>query len=339
VALGLSNWAKFGVYLVLCHSLVLFSCKGRLDYKPPVIPIKISVDSNGKIEVSINNTVATPVGVFSIHAVADLDQLQSSHRTITVSLNGFNTVYSIDAEKGELELEFESGFYEQIRFEQKSRHMLLLLRRRDSKGSVAGSRPSTPSGVITHASGPIRKNPYPDNRTEHVPELEYVPEPEHQTAQGSIDLIELPIPSGSPSLVSKPGSRPISEGSPTVNESPIAGTTQRGDLNKSEEGDAGPERSPGRKVVQGITTVTAKADSIELHGVSYRALAPMKGLRLILRLRVENGQVQSIEVVDNPGFPPRVIPQAKKYARSIVAERVGSDAPQDYFLNVEFQWI
>ena len=58
---------------LICH--LLAGCgdepKASVGYQPPLLPVQISIDSQGNLEVSFKGSVQTPIGTFSAGLVAD----------------------------------------------------------------------------------------------------------------------------------------------------------------------------------------------------------------------------------------------------------------------------
>jgi hypothetical protein len=76
---------------------------GGVGYKPPILPVKLSMDSNGKISISGDKELVTPIGTFSIGATYSLPHNESG--TIYVVLRnrrlGDDFIYEVRTGEGE----------------------------------------------------------------------------------------------------------------------------------------------------------------------------------------------------------------------------------------------
>ncbi len=93
--------------LILCivPLLLVISCSGTVSYKPPLLPVKFTLDSRGNVQISGETSLATCLGTFSVGAKYSLDTTKDS---LTVILRdtrrhplGFDTIYSIKSDQDE----------------------------------------------------------------------------------------------------------------------------------------------------------------------------------------------------------------------------------------------
>ena len=143
----------------LCLSFILFAtgCQGisgSVAYQPPLIPIKIVIDSDRSIRVEASTDVVTPIGVFSATLSVDPSQYlgeTNAKNTLTIRLNGQDSVYDLHGQPHQFD--FESGYYKQIRISGPDTNMswLIILDR------------------IADAPQVVQENNLPDMRTAGCP--------------------------------------------------------------------------------------------------------------------------------------------------------------------------
>jgi hypothetical protein len=118
--------------LILATVLVLTSCQGvKLvgGYQPPLIPVKITVDSAGKVgfEFEAEIEYPTPIGTFSAGVVVDPTEYFNKDNTLTVRLDCDDQFYYLHGK--DFSLDFESGYYEKINITKRRNDIFLELRR------------------------------------------------------------------------------------------------------------------------------------------------------------------------------------------------------------------
>src|SRR5687767_13852087 len=92
---------KFIKMLVVTTVLVLTSCQGvtpYIGYEPPVIPIKVTFDSNGQIgfEYEFGEIeFPTPIGTFSAGVVLDPVAYYQKASTLTVRIDCMDQFYDL----------------------------------------------------------------------------------------------------------------------------------------------------------------------------------------------------------------------------------------------------
>ena len=85
----------------------------NVGYQPPLVPVRISIDSNGELQVSWEGSIQTPIGTFSAGVSVDPSQIfPDAKSTLTVRVNGQDTIY--DVGERNIEIQLESGYYKQI---------------------------------------------------------------------------------------------------------------------------------------------------------------------------------------------------------------------------------
>jgi hypothetical protein len=89
----------FSITLVLLASLIMVGCRASVGYKPPIVPIRLIVDSERNVSIVGDATLLTPVGSFSIGAEYVLKRDDNSLLVIIRDRkqgnNGFDTIYRL----------------------------------------------------------------------------------------------------------------------------------------------------------------------------------------------------------------------------------------------------
>jgi hypothetical protein len=102
--------------LLICHLLAGCGDESKVSfgYRPPLLPVQISIDSQGNLEVSFAGNVQTPIGTFSAGLVADRHNFfPNAEGTLTVRIDGRDTVYDLQGQEN-IHINLESGYYKQI---------------------------------------------------------------------------------------------------------------------------------------------------------------------------------------------------------------------------------
>jgi hypothetical protein len=102
------------LFCLICVSLTACSGSVSVGYQPPVLPIKISINTNGELQVSWENSIQTPYGTFSAEVSSDLSELYLDRNgVLIVNVNGVNSVYDLNGQNN-IAITLESGYYRQI---------------------------------------------------------------------------------------------------------------------------------------------------------------------------------------------------------------------------------
>ena len=98
----------------MCVSIAGCSGSASVSYQPPDLPINISINTDGQLEVSWANSIQTPIGTFSTDVSTDLSGMyQDKKGVLIVNVNGVNSVYDLNGQNN-ITITLESGYYKQI---------------------------------------------------------------------------------------------------------------------------------------------------------------------------------------------------------------------------------
>jgi len=124
--------------LTLLIALFLSSCqliKGVGGYKPPGLPLKVTVDTTGEINFELEPEVEypTPLGTFSVGVVIDPTEYFRKDSTLTVRIDCEEKFYDLHGQ--DFSIDFDSGYYEKVNLTKRGTDILLNLRRIGSNQS------------------------------------------------------------------------------------------------------------------------------------------------------------------------------------------------------------
>jgi hypothetical protein len=123
------------LFLVIISLPACKSVTGNVGYQPPGIPIKISIDTNGKLTVSWSGSIQTPIGTFSTGISVDPEQFfPNTDGTLTVCVDNESTVYDLRGLEN-FEIKLESGYYRQVDLRKSGNNWLFIAVRADSNVS------------------------------------------------------------------------------------------------------------------------------------------------------------------------------------------------------------
>jgi hypothetical protein len=117
---------------VLAIAVILVACqgvRGFAGYQPPAIPLYVSIDTDGKISITIRQRieVPTPLGTFSAGLVVDPAEYFAVDNTLTVRYDGEDRIFDLHGQ--DFDVQFSAGNYEQICLLKTGSNVLLELQR------------------------------------------------------------------------------------------------------------------------------------------------------------------------------------------------------------------
>ena len=124
--------------------LLLFSLTGCdrgvvASYGLPLIPIEVSIDTQGNVTVSLNGQVVTPFGTFGIGVYASPSTTLQSKGSLTIRLNGQDTIYPLNEDNFTVNL--SPGYYKHASFTRNVPDFLLEL---DCACNITAERTPSP---------------------------------------------------------------------------------------------------------------------------------------------------------------------------------------------------
>lgn len=142
------RWFTVVLHMLLAGSLVTAcqAASGSISISRPVgLPLRISLDTNGKISFSVEAglNIPTPIGVIEIGAAIDPALLRGVQNTLTVRYDGQDHLYNLHGQ--EFEIQFEPGYYQQITLRKQGSNIFLKL----VKADVSVSPPTDSAPVIS----------------------------------------------------------------------------------------------------------------------------------------------------------------------------------------------
>jgi hypothetical protein len=117
--------------LVMSFSLPLVACsvRGNVSLDTYVVPLSISIDSAGKITLTVKTgiKIPTPIGVVSAGIVIDPSEKYDVPNTLIVRMNGNDHIFDLHGQ--DFRLEVASGYYEAVYLQKTGKNLLLELER------------------------------------------------------------------------------------------------------------------------------------------------------------------------------------------------------------------
>ena len=96
--------------------------RASLSYKPPVLPVEVTLYPDGEVVVSVTGSIVTPIGTFTVKGGYELNP-KDGYTLVTVRKDGKDHVYSIHSDGKELELEISGPKSTRLRI--KDRNILI----------------------------------------------------------------------------------------------------------------------------------------------------------------------------------------------------------------------
>lgn len=126
------------------------SANVRVEYQPPVIPLQVSIDTNGEITFSTSGMeIPTPLGKFragiEVRQAVRFNEVKS---TLTIRFDGQDHVYDLHGR--DFDIDFKQGYYEKVAITKAGSHILLELRRAaETPVAVRPINSSTPTRRVS----------------------------------------------------------------------------------------------------------------------------------------------------------------------------------------------
>lgn len=139
-----------GKLMLLIVILSLSGCQGvkmQGGYQPPILPLKITADSNGDISFDLETEFEypTPLGTFSVGVVVNPSEYFSRSNTLTVRIDCEENFYDLHGK--DFSIDFESGYYEKINLKKQGNNILLELRHPGENVASGSNVCAAPSSV------------------------------------------------------------------------------------------------------------------------------------------------------------------------------------------------
>lgn len=122
----MKNFLRFSF---LFTGLLLVACKqvgGQISYHPPLIPLKITVNTWGEINLEASGEVVTPLGTFEVGAITQPNQyFDGVENVLTVLIDDQTCWYDLNGQ--DFSIDLEPGHYDQISLRQEDGNIFLEL--------------------------------------------------------------------------------------------------------------------------------------------------------------------------------------------------------------------
>jgi len=121
---------KVSAPVLVIALLLLVSCDsvaGEIAYRPPGLPLRVSVNTWGQVSMSVEGNVRVPtfLGDFEAGVIVDPARRFSVENTLRVRLNGREYFYDLHGQ--DFSTDFESGYYEKVALIRRGSNLILEL--------------------------------------------------------------------------------------------------------------------------------------------------------------------------------------------------------------------
>ncbi len=123
-------FTKASAPVLMIALLLVVSCDsvaGEIAYRPPGLPLRVSVNTWGQVSMSVESNVRVPtfLGDFEAGVIVDPARRFSVENTLTVRLNGREYFYDLHGQ--DFSIDFESGYYEKVALIRRDSDLILEL--------------------------------------------------------------------------------------------------------------------------------------------------------------------------------------------------------------------
>lgn len=93
---------KHNIFLLVASMIVLSGCQPQTvieaGYQPPIVPVRISVNSRGEVGISAYNEIIKPIGTFDLSDLVSVDTIRSQYANniLIVRVDNEATVYQLE---------------------------------------------------------------------------------------------------------------------------------------------------------------------------------------------------------------------------------------------------
>ncbi|MFT3894832.1 MAG: hypothetical protein QM730_24645 [Anaerolineales bacterium] len=139
----------FKSILLINIALYLSACGAGatpyLQYQPPGIPVAVTIDLYGNVDVSWAGSVQTPLGSFEVGLNFDPSQnYPNANGTLTVRVDGKDVIYDL-AGNEDINIHLDSGYYKQVNLQKSGKDWLFEVEKiSDVSFNSSQNEPSSP---------------------------------------------------------------------------------------------------------------------------------------------------------------------------------------------------
>jgi hypothetical protein len=99
---------------------ILSGCDVWFGYQPPIVPIRVQVDSTGDISLSVATSLATPIGVFDVGTGTSLKSIRNQYnaRLLIIRVDSMAKIYELsEHEDFKVSFDDKNTLYKQVALE------------------------------------------------------------------------------------------------------------------------------------------------------------------------------------------------------------------------------
>ena len=152
IALGISF-----IFVILFTACGGDSLGAEIGYQPPVLPLRVSVNTWGEIEISASSGIITPIGIFDVGIIASPTRyFDGVENTLTIRIDDQECVYDLNG--GDFSFDLQGNSYQLVHLRTENKSIFVELQGDTYTGckqrsAVAAKRSAASSGNNIYCEG------------------------------------------------------------------------------------------------------------------------------------------------------------------------------------------
>lgn len=145
---------KHILFFTMVVTILFTSCAPEADvevgYQPPIVPVRISVNSHGRVSAGFSSKVVTPIGTFDIGGGVSVNALRNdySDNVLIVRVDNTATVYELeDGKHFNVTFDDSNTLYKEVSLDYETNGDIIL-----ELVSVSGNAPSSDNSLESYGS-------------------------------------------------------------------------------------------------------------------------------------------------------------------------------------------
>ncbi len=99
----------------------------EFGYSPPIVPLRVSVNTWGEVNISATTYVVTPLGTFDANAIADPTRyFDGVQNTLTIRIDDQDCIFDLNG--GDFDFELQGNNYELVRLNSQNKNIFVELK-------------------------------------------------------------------------------------------------------------------------------------------------------------------------------------------------------------------
>ncbi|MBV6467009.1 MAG: hypothetical protein PGMFKBFP_02341 [Anaerolineales bacterium] len=104
--------SKSAGFLSVIAALLIIGCQpeAEIGFQPPIVPVRVSINSSGELKVGFSGQIVTPIGTFDVGGGATIWSMRKQYdqKVLIVRVDDKAVVYALEEEK-EFKVTFDDG--------------------------------------------------------------------------------------------------------------------------------------------------------------------------------------------------------------------------------------